>query len=385
MTIFPKPAGCGAEQGAACWQGASATMSGFSDKLTSVVAQAGKLEIDAPTDLVQMLPGGKRHPNDRPLGPVKQRGKPSGVIVKGGCLVAQYGDIDSPEVTFSATKSYISALAGMAMTKGLLTNLDEPVLNKISDGGFDSAQNSSITWRHLLQQTSEWEGELFGIPDWIDRGRQVGGNHITMGTPGNSGARVGGSVATLADHRQLQTPGTFWEYNDVRVNRTALALLRLFREPLPEVARRELFEPVGASDSWQWHGYDSSWVEVEGRSVQSVSGGAHWGGGLWISTLDHARFGLLYLNRGCWQDKQLLAPEWIDESVKPCNQNPGYGLLWWLNHDSAISRIADSSAFAARGAGGNIVFVWPGADIVIVLRWCADPKKVIDDILECLQ
>lgn len=391
MTTFPGRTNIDADQCDEGWQRSTAAASGFSGELQAVIEQAINLEINAPTDLAEMLPTGKRHPNDRPLGPLKPRGKPSGIVVKGGCLVAQYGDVVSPEVTFSATKSYISALAGIAMAKGLITDLDEAVSTKVKDGGFESEQNSTITWRHLLQQTSEWEGELFGIPDWIDRGRQVGSS-ATMGATktanenANKGesSTVGGSAATTGNYRELQEPGSFWEYNDVRVNRTALALLRLFSEPLPEVARRDLFEPMGASDSWQWHGYDTSWVDVEGKSVQSVSGGAHWGGGLWISTLDHARFGLLFLNKGRWQDRQILAREWVDESVRPCDKNPGYGLLWWLNHDSAISNVADSSAFAARGAGGNIVFVWPTAEIVITLRWCADTKKVIDDILECL-
>lgn len=349
------------------------------DRLSNALAFAQTLEIDAPRDLTGMMPDGSRHPNDRPLGPVKARGEPSGAVIRHSWLVGHYGDITTPQVTFSATKSYISACAGIAADKGLIADLDEPVGAKVHDGGFESAHNAEITWRQLLQQTSEWEGELFGIPDWIDRGRLVS-NAASMRA---GSARIGASAAATKP-RSLQAPGSFWEYNDVRVNRTALAVLRVLGQPLPDVLKTAIMDPVDASDGWQWHGYETSWVEVDGKQVQSVSGGAHWGGGLWISTLDHARFGLLYLNQGNWNGRQLLSEGWIRESLSPCTIKPDYGLLWWLNHEAAISRRASAQAFAARGAGGNIVFIDPAIDVVIVLRWCADTQRVIDQILEAL-
>jgi CubicO group peptidase (beta-lactamase class C family) len=369
------------------WQSISTEKAGFSEGLAQAITAAESLEIDAPVNLAEMLPKGKRHPNDRPLGPLKPRGKPSGIVIRYGYIVASYGDVNSVEVTFSATKSYISAVAGLAWSRGLITDLDQRVSATVTDGGFDSAQNASITWRHLLQQTSEWEGELFGLPDWIDRGRQVGSS-ATMNS--RTSARtstnptVGGSASSANDYRALQTPGTFWEYNDVRVNRTSLALLRRFEEPLPVVIKNNLMDRINSTETWQWHGYEASWVDIDGQQVQSVSGGAHWGGGLWINTLDHARFGLLYLNQGQWAGQEILSQEWIAESLRPCDMNPGYGFLWWLNHEDSISTIADTGAFAARGAGGNIVFVWPAREIVIVLRWCAESKKAIDGILGCL-
>ena len=362
------------------WPETKATDLGFDvSKLQDALIQAETEEIDAPFDLTEMLPKGDRHPNDRPLGPLKRRGTTSGLVIRKGSRVGSFGPVESPEVTFSATKSYISAVAGLALDEGLISNLDDAVSDKISDGGFDSPQNESITWRQLLQQTSEWEGELFGIPDWIDRGREVG----------NSAKRtaetrtVGGSAAVSDNYRNLQAPGTFWEYNDVRVNRTALALLRLFNAPLPKILAEKIMTPIGASDSWVWHGYDTSWIELDGESVQSVSGGAHWGGGLWINSLDHARFGLLYLYGGIWNGQQILSKQWIEETRKPCKLNPDYGLMWWLNTNNNISELGSSTSFAARGAGGNIVFVEPELEIVIVLRWCGAIKKVIDSILAC--
>jgi len=345
------------------------------DEFAAALKLAAASEIGVGKDLTQMMPDGSRHPNNRPLGPVKPRGSPSGVVVHQGHIVGEYGDITRPEVTFSCSKSYLSALCGIAVMDGLIGSLDEPVRDRVQDCGFDSEHNRSITWRHLFQQTSEWEGELFGIPDWIDRGRQVAGASARLEST------VGGSAEQIDDYRSLSEPGTFWEYNDVRVNRASLALLQLFREPLPQVLRRRIMNPIGASDTWTWHGYQTSWIEIDGRDIESVSGGAHWGGGVWISTLDHARFGLLYQHGGQWAGTTLLPERWIRETATPCELNPDYGLMFWLNTRHHLSDVAGTDAFAAMGAGGNLIFVWPDEELTIVLRWCAGTKEVIDTIL----
>src|SRR3546814_7472720 len=131
---------------------------------------------------------------------------------------------------------------------------------------FRSAHNGAITWQHLLQQTSDWQGSLFDTPDWADRPEG----------------------ATPADwpNRPLSAPGTRFKYNDVRVNLLAYALLHVFRQPLPEVLQQRIMGPIGASTSWQWHGYRNSNVLIDGKPIESVSGGGHSGGGLFINTLD---------------------------------------------------------------------------------------------------
>ena len=174
---------------------------------------------------------------------------------------------------------------------------------------------AAITWRHLLQQTSEWEGMLFGKSDIIDRNR-----NLVVEGKGKKG-----------DPRPLHRPGMYWEYNDVRVNRLALALLRVLRRPLPEVFRERIMRPIGASIDWRWHGYRTSMVEIDGQMVESVSGGSHWGGGVEIHAEDQARIGLLMLLHGAWEGRRVLPASWIAESLVPCALNPNYGLLWWLN------------------------------------------------------
>ena len=66
------------------------------------------------------------------------------------------------------------------------------------------------------------------------------------------------------------------EYNDVRVNRLSLAALRVLKKPLPSVLKDRIMDPIGASSSWSWNGYSTSFVDLNGEQVQSVSGGGHW-------------------------------------------------------------------------------------------------------------
>jgi len=339
--------------------------------LSAALKIAEATEVDFPRDLNEYAPKGEAHPNDRALGPYKMRSTPAGLVIRGGYIIGEYGDPSSVEMTFSATKSYIATLTGQAVDRGLIHDMDDRVSDYVHDGGFSSDHNSQITWRHLLQQTNEWEGELFGLPDSIDNGRII-----------DSSA---GMVSELTSpERDIQEPGTLWQYNDVRVNRTALSLLRIYRETLPPLLKRNFMDPIGASDDWEWHGYENSYVELNGEQVQSVSGGAHWGGGLWISTYDHARFGLLYSRRGRWGDQQIISESWVDAMTEPCSIKPDYGYMWWLNHENSLSDLASAGSFEARGAGGNVVFVDPESDIVIVLRWSNDPKLIIDGILGSL-
>ncbi len=341
------------------WQRTSPAESGFR-ALATDRAMAFALAHDSPMnrDIRQALEDGhfsEPPPINKIVGPVKDRAEPGGVILRGGRIVAEWGDIDRVDMTFSATKSYLSICAGLAVADGLIPDIHAPVRELVDDGGFDSPQNRAITWAHLLQLTSEWEGELWDKPDWIDHNRDL--------------ASKPGEATLKGNKRDLNPPGTHWEYNDVRVNRLALALLRVFKRPLPAVLKERIMDPIGASDTWQWHGYENSYVTINGQRMQSVSGGAHWGGGLWISTLDHARVGLLMLNNGNWNGEQLIARDWIEQSTTPCELNANYGLMWWLNAIGEQAPAAPRNNYFAKGVGANIIWVDPTHDMVCVVRW----------------
>ena len=333
------------------------------DRLAAAVRFTEEHETPMPRDLRQAIGELTRQEGQYGaiVGPVKSpRGGVNGIVVRHGYIVAEWGDTATVDMTFSVSKSYLATLAGLALDRGLIRDLDDPVRDYVDDGGFDPPHNSKITWRHLLQLTSEWQGVLWGKPDAVDHNRVTGSDPVE--TP-------------KGNERALREPGTYFEYNDVRVNRLALALLRIWGRPLPELFKEAIMDPIGASGTWKWHGYENSYVDVAGRRLQSVSGGGHWGGGVWVNSRDHARFGYLHLRRGRWRDRQLVSESWVETATAPSAVNPGYGCLWWLNTGRAAYPSAPESSYFALGWGRNAIWVDPEHDIVAVVRWI-DPSSL---------
>ncbi len=331
------------------------------DRFADAIGHALAHEVNWPRDPAAapapgQVPFGVHHddppPFNRARGPLHARGGVSGVVWQHGREVAAWGDPERADLTFSVAKTCLALLAGVAQRDGLLPDLDAPIVARLPGIGFDDEHNRRIRWRHLLQQTSEWEGTLFGLPDTVDRYRKVA--HDLRPAAGTKG-----------DARPLQAPGTYWEYNDVRINQLALALLHLFGRPLPQVFGERLMRPLGATSDWCWRGYDDAWVTLAGRRLQSVPGGSHWGAGLSIGARDQARLGQLLLDGG----RDLIDAAFVRAMREPCGIAPFYGLLVWLNRDGLIFPGASRDAFCMLGAGGHVVWVEPAHDAVVVVRW----------------
>jgi CubicO group peptidase (beta-lactamase class C family) len=299
------------------------------------------------------------------VGPTTLRGAANGLVVRNGYIVAEWGDTNRVDMTFSCTKSYLSTVAGLAVDDGLIHDVHDPLKKYVRDGHFDSEHNANITWHHLLNQTSDWSGTLWDKPDWADR-------------------PVGDDRQKWID-RELHEPGSLMKYNDVRVNLLAYSLLQVYRRPLPEILRARIMDPIGGSPTWRWHGYRNSWVVLDGRKIQSVSGGGHWGGGMFICSRDHARLGYLFLRNGKWMDRQLISNDWIDALRVPTDVRSDYGYMWWLNTDQKKIPAAPASAFYAAGFGGNYVYVDQENDLVVVLRWTPNLAEVIEKILAAVE
>ncbi len=327
-------------------------------KIINAVTFAESNEYKGSKDLrIAILKGFEREPFHMILGPTKKRGEPAGIILKNGYVIAKWGDIKRVDMTFSVTKSFLSTVAGLAYDKKLIADENDQVANYIWDGTFDGNHNSKITWKHLLQQNSDWSGELWGGKDWADRPPKEDG---------------------LDDwkYRKLNEPGSVMEYNDVRVNVLAYSLTHVWRKPLPQVLKENIMDNIGASTTWRWYGYANAWTEVDGINMKSVTGGGHSGAGLFISTEDMARFGLLFLNNGAWKGKQLISNEWIAKAISPSTPNVNYGYMWWLNkkgnrHWEGLSE----NIYYAAGFGGNFIIIDKENNIVIVTRWL-EPSKV---------
>ncbi len=323
-----------------------------SGKLSEAIAFAKVHESKAPRDLrLSHDFSFGREMYGEPIGPFKPRGEMTGVILKGGYIVAEWGEPERVDMTFSVAKSFVSTTVGLAVKDGIIRSVNDPVRKYVTTGEFEGPLRSKITWDHLLRQTSDWEGTLWGKPDWADR------------------PPAGQAVAEYR-LRKHNEPGTSYKYNDVRVNLLALAAMQVWRRPLPQVFKERIMDPIGASSTWRWHGYENSWVELDGLKMQSVAGGSHWGGGMWISARDQARFGLLTLRNGMWKGKRLMAEDWIQQARTPTPVQPTYGYMnWYLNTDKKLWPNAPATAWGHVGNGTNIIYCDPEHDLVVVLRW----------------
>lgn len=365
------------------WQKRTPAEAGFdSAKLASAIELAKQSESKAPRDqeLGQSQTFG-REPFGEAIGPFKIRGEMTGIIIRGGYIVAEWGEPYRVDMTHSVTKSFLTATLGIAFDSGAIRDLDAPVhlsmapvsalgsyreFDKAEEFGksrflnlFDTEHNRKITWDDLLRQTSDWEGTLWGKPEWADRPDRDSSTWLT---------------------RPRNPPGTVYEYNDVRVNLLALAALNVIRQPLPEVLRKSVMNPIGASPTWRWHGYENSFVLIDGRPVQSVSGGGHWGGGMFISARDMARFGLLIARGGKWNGKQILSEAFLKRAETPSAPQPTYGYMnFFLNTERKLFPGAPEGTIVFLGNGTNMVYIDRKADLVIVARWIEQGR--INDFL----
>jgi CubicO group peptidase (beta-lactamase class C family) len=357
----------------ATWEHRDPAAAGFDPaRLTTAIQFAIQADAKAPRDMEQShYQSFGREPYGQGIGPFKPRGEPTGVVLRGGYVVATWGEPDRVDMTHSVTKSFLSSVVGLAVDRGMIPSVRDTVWKSMapiyrlrteapSEPGshegesmfiepFATPHNKQITWDDMLRQTSDWEGTLWGKPEWADRPSQ--------------------NPAEWRTRKRLQ-PGTAYEYNDVRVNVLALAATNIWRRPLPEVLRDYIMDPIGASPTWRWYGYDNAWITLDGRPVQVVSGGGHWGGGMYINAWDMARFGLLTLRRGVWGDKRILSESWVKMALTPTVPQPTYGFMnWFLNTDKKWMPSAPPNAFGHVGNGTNLIFVSPDQDLVCVVRW----------------
>lgn len=316
------------------------------------------------------------------VGPFAVRGDATGLIIHKGYIIAEWGEPNRVDMTFSVTKSFLSTVVGLAVDKGLIRSADDtvaryvPPIEPYDPAGsqrtaaelgrpqllypFASEHNRRLTWDVMLRQTSDWEGTLWGKPEWADRPDANANNWL---------------------NRKRNEPGTVYEYNDVRVNALALAATSVWRRPLPQVLKEYIMDPIGASTTWGWTSYRNAWIVLDGQPVQSASGGGHWGGGMFINAYDMARFGLLSLHKGNWNGQQLISTNWINRSLTPTTAQPTYGYMnYFLNTDKKYLPNAPASAFVHVGNGTNIIYVDPEHDLVMVVRWIEN--NAIDNLVK---
>ena len=355
------------------WQHKKPEDVGMNSALVNEAVQAAiAAEATSPKDgVLFQVAGFGKEPFSTIVGPVKDRGAAAGLVMRHGYIVAEWGDPNRVDMTHSVTKTFLTTVVGLAWQRGLIHDVNDYARDYMPPGVdlFDAPHNRDIKWDHLLRQTSDWQGTLWGKPDWADR--------------------PVGEKPQDWPNRKLWEPGTHFKYNDVRVNVMALAALQVWRRPLPQVLREEIMEPIGASSTWRWYGYENSWVDIDGQKVQSVSGGGHWGGGMFINAYDMARFGHLFLRNGKWKDRSLVSEKWIAMARTPGSDNKTYGYAnWYLNTDRKPLPNAPATAVRFVGNGSNVIYVDWDNDIVAVMRWIRSDQAqnvVVAKLIESLK
>ncbi|ASA23319.1 serine hydrolase domain-containing protein [Paenibacillus donghaensis] len=272
------------------------------------------------------------------------------VVVKAGYIAYEqyyngYGPDDTHHVA-SVTKSIISALIGIAIDAGYITNVEQKVLDFFPEYVPDAAdrQKRDITIRHLLTMTApypfeDWHEPLDKLctqPDWVQYTLDMLGQQGTIGA---------------------------FKYSTAGAHLLSAILTRSTGRSAREFANEHLFQPIGMKeipdDEMQSFGFEDLFgVHVKGW-VHDPGGNSTGGWGLTLSPRDMARFGFLYLNHGLWDNKQMISGSWIDAST---TMNPNtYGYLWWLREEDGVS------AYQALGDGGNVICCIPEQDLVIAI------------------
>jgi len=243
------------------------------------------------------------------------------------------------------TKSFTSALIGIAIDSGYIKDVDQKVLDffpeYIPDAG--DLQKRVISIRHLLTMTAPfaWKTRAMRYEPLDRLRRQRDWVMFILDLLGRNG--------------QL---GRF-QYSSVASHLLSAIITRTTGMCAREFANECLFRPLGMRQIPDHKMKSFLLDDVFGKNVtgwiKDPQGNSTGGWGLCITPRDMARFGFLYLNRGIWEDKQVVSETWVNESIAP-NFN-GYGYQWWLKE----------AAFSASGYGGNHIFCVPGKDLVVAI------------------
>ncbi len=265
------------------------------------------------------------------------------VVVRNGYIVMEeyprpllYGP-ENPHPLYSVTKSFSSALIGIAIKEGYIDGVQHEVLDFFPNRTFANMDSwkEAITLEHLLTMTSGLPWDEWTYPYGDSR------NDVTQLMLSSD------PVQFVLDRPMVSTPGTVWVYNSGGSHLLSAIVNETTGTDTEAFAREYLFDPLGVSNLF-W-----------GRDpFQHVP----WGFmGLSLTPLDMAKFGYLYLNNGTWDGQQIIPAEWVTESTNPhfsTGYSWQYGYQWWIKPGSNI--------FVARGYMGQNIIVAPDYNMVVV-------------------
>ncbi len=271
------------------------------------------------------------------------------LVVKNGYLVAERyfrgGSAGQEERLQSVTKSFTSALVGIALDQGYLSSADEKMMDFFPElaGRLEDPRKNEITIRQMLEMRAgyPWEESTGGLFDMLYRGFRP---------------------SLLADVPLVRDPGTDFDYSNLSAHLLGVIVARATGSDLLSFARENLFGPVGIQPGeWikDWEGYYNGHAD------------------LYLTARDMAKFGLLYLNKGRWEGRKIVPEAWVRDSLRTYSEDAwyfavgdnvahmGYGYLWWS------AQAGEHRYNFAWGHGGQQIALVAGLDMVIVVA--ADP------------
>ncbi len=266
------------------------------------------------------------------------------LIIKDGKLVFEEYFYEYTKDTLqelrSATKSFVSALAGIALKKGFIKSKYEKVLPYFPEYTLENNSDlkRQITVENLL-------GQQTGLDCDISNEKSEG-NETTM-------SNTDDWVKFTLDLPMIDIPGAKGMYCSGNAIILGRIIEKATKQPLPEFAKRTLFAPLGIT-KFKWH------FKPDKSSSETFCQ-------LYLRPRDMAKFGLLYLNKGKWNGHQVIPDNWVQQSLSKHSviQGVDYGYLWWLKYLDA-----DGVRYygkAAQGNGGQKIYIWPEQNMVTVI------------------
>jgi len=278
------------------------------------------------------------------------------LVIKNGYLIAEgyfnEGSVDQLSGRQSTTKSVTSALVGIALDQGYLSNVDQKMMDFFPEfaGQINDPRKEQITIRDLLQMRAGYPDEET-TPPYLDIMFFSDNWHW---------------LPHLVDFPLLNDPGTEFEYSNLSSHLLGVIVARATDTDLMTYAQENLFLPIDA-EVGDWS-----------RDADNYNMGALE---IYLTARDMAKFGLLYFNDGVSEDMQVVSSDWVRNSLQRYSENVkvgewqssrygifrdiAYGYQWWSG------RVGDHHFDYACGHGGNYIILLHELDMIIVTT--ADP------------
>jgi len=287
---------------------------------------------------------------------LEENGTQAFIVIQNGTILYEnyFNDTrrDSIVTSFSVAKSFGSALIGIAIQEGYIKSVNDPITDYLPELAERDSRFNKITIRHVLLMASglefnEMRPMLFN-----------GDDPLTTYYPDQR-------KITLENTHIIDPPGLYFQYNKYHPQLLGMILERATGMPVTTYLQTRIWDPLGME-------FDGSWsTDSKESDFEKMETGVN------ARAIDFAKFGVLFLNGGLWEGKQVIPRAWVDESTQPLLPEnypdyyddfvktlPGQGYykyMWW-----GMAREGDSYDFAAEGDKGQSIFVSPQKDMVIV-------------------